>query len=294
MKLLRFRSLILTFVTTITLGVISPTIMPSIDQPVQAATSDTISSNQLLTNTNNALIQYKIGQKAIYYGDNNRVVLANFPTSETDDLNTMHNNEIDNVNGIKYARVKIIAKKVAPWKVHYYLIKFNDGLAGWVNNGDLHPLNFYKQKTMNYNQKTYQKAAQNALNYLNAVRDKHGLSQLTWDPKLAKIAQLRGPQMSVRFAHNDESGVPYREIASQQLGYGDLGNYTSENIANANNYRGITPAQSIIQRMNSMLYEDGPDSKWGHRNIFLDPNINKIGINIQTNNKMYNMAFIME
>ncbi|MHA8263385.1 CAP domain-containing protein [Lactobacillaceae bacterium Melli_B3] len=290
MKSIRLRIILLTFIATITLGTVSPAL--TLDQPVQAAT--TTQSTDLVADINKTLVQYKVGQKAIYYGDNNRVVLANFPASETDDLNSMHNNAIDHVNGVKYAKVKIVAKKIAPWKVHYYLIKFNDGLTGWVNNGDLHPLNFYKQKTVKYSPQTYQTAAQSAFAYLNAIRQKHGLNQLTWDDQLARIAQYRGPQMSIHFAHRDENGVMYREIASQNLGLGDLGNATSENIANANNYRGITPSQAIIQRINSMLYEDGPDSSWGHRDAFLDPTINKIGIAIQTNNKMYNMAFIME
>ncbi|MEJ6399790.1 CAP domain-containing protein [Nicoliella lavandulae] len=289
MSLNRFKGFIISIAAMITMGVAMPLASPTTVVQAKQATT-----NQTLAQINNTLTRYQVGQRAIYFGDNNRVVLDHFPISETDTLSRVHNEPIDNVNGVKFAKVKIVATRVAKWQVRYYLVRFADGIAGWVNSGDLHPVDFNQKDVVQYSTGTYQKAAKLALKYLNAVRKQHGLGQLTWNDQFAQIAQYRGPQMAANFAHVDANGNKYRNLASQALGYGDLGNVTIENIANANNFAGNTPNKAIIQRINSMLYEDGPVSNWGHRNAFLDANIKQIGIAIQTNGKMFNMAFIMQ
>ncbi|MBW1605157.1 CAP domain-containing protein [Lactobacillus sp. Sy-1] len=230
----------------------------------------------------------KNGHSYQYNSDNNRYVLKNFPTKDTDDSSLISNITITDGSN---PYVKLLKQRDVSWGVRYYLVRFQNGEQGWVQNQDLHPLN-YLAHTINRKHHNYKSVEQDALDYINYLRSKHHLGKLKFDYRLNQIAAARVPQLPASADHFNASGVRYRNVIASNLGYQDLVNNTGENVAKTPDYAGRSVKQGVLQNLNAMMFEDGGDSKWGHRDNILDASDTKIGIGINSKNGMILIAYI--
>ncbi|UQS87330.1 CAP domain-containing protein [Nicoliella spurrieriana] len=129
---------------------------------------------------------------------------------------------------------------------------------------------------------TRQAAAQAAFNELNQARSKAGLPALQWDPKLAKVAEMRSNDLIADFNHRDSSGTIYAQKDAEQLGYSwsdDPFGTWGENIAQGNPADTIQAAgaQGI-----DMFQSEGPDNgdgqEHGHYENDMSTEFNAVGI----------------
>ncbi|MEJ6400962.1 CAP domain-containing protein [Nicoliella lavandulae] len=243
--------------------------------------SDKSAASQITNNTdpskyNDGLPQYNIGDSVAFIsGDPNLVILDHFPNSETDTSGT-----ISLGNSI---RATILNKKVAPWKTYYYQIKFNNGITGWVSDGSIYKSsNPVNPKPVS--QAEIGDAINNAVKYINYVRQNHNLKPLTIDPTINKFANERSQQIINDYNHRDKNNNSYYQMIARANGRDDLANQFGENITYNFSQDGSSLIQKIIQAINGMLYEDSA-SNWGHRDNFLSSDFTQIGIGItQTDN----------
>ncbi|MBW1606364.1 CAP domain-containing protein [Lactobacillus sp. Sy-1] len=233
---------------------------------------------------NPTLPQFNVGDTVgIITGDPSIVPIDHFPNSETDTSGRVDISNIDQIN------VKILAKRVAPWKVYYYQVKFSNGSTAWVTNGDL--FNPYATpQQLSLTASDYTNAYNQALQYINYVRKNHGLNPLSFDSRISSLAKTRSTQLVSKFSHSDASGGPAYENLAKQAGYSDLASSYGENISYDGDTFGNPLNQSILVSINSMLYEDS-GSEWGHRDNFLSPRFTKIGIGTSVSGSVVYTSF---
>ncbi|MGM9894749.1 MAG: SLAP domain-containing protein [Lactobacillus amylovorus] len=106
--------------------------------------------------------------------------------------------------------------------------------------------------------------AQSFITQLNEVRQKMGKGTLSLDANINDFANIRSNELLTKFSHvrPDGSSFNYSECISMEM--------IDKNT---------TPSQAAKKVLDRFLYDD-TSWNWGHRNILLDNDCNKIGVGV--------------